>query len=119
MRQCWCRQCQTAAAGGPTNNAIFATDAVALAGPIATWSYVAASGNTLTQSFCGACGSPIMGQSSARPEYRTLRLGFLVPPHGLEPQVAIWTSEAPAWAVIDPSLEQYGEQPPPPTARQD
>lgn len=119
MRQCWCRQCQTAAAGGPTNNAIFATDAVALTGPIAAWSYVAASGNTLTQSFCGACGSPIMGQSSARPEYRSLRLGFLVPPHGLEPQVAIWTSEAPAWAVIDPSLEQYGEQPPPPTARQD
>ncbi|UZK66812.1 GFA family protein [Sphingomonas sp. M1-B02] len=114
VRQCWCRQCQQIAAGSPTNNAMFATGVITIEGELATRSYVAASGNTLTQSFCGACGTPVMGQSSARPQFRTLRLGFLDTPHDLSPQIAIWTEDAPAWAVIDPQLEQFARQPPPP-----
>jgi hypothetical protein len=115
VRQCWCRQCQQIAGGSPTINAIFATDGVAIEGALATASYVAASGNTLTQSFCGTCGTPVMAQSSARPEFRTLRLGFLDAPD-LAPQVAIWTEDAPPWAVIDRALEAFPRQPPPPPA---
>lgn len=117
VRQCWCRQCQQLAAGSPTTNAMFSTDAIALQGELASASYTAASGNTLTQSFCGQCGTPVMGQSSARPQFRTVRLGFLDAPHDLAPQVAIWTEDAPAWAVIDPALERFERQPPPPTAK--
>jgi hypothetical protein len=116
VRQCWCRQCQQMAAGSPTTNAIFPTEALAIHGELATSSYVAASGNTLTQSFCAKCCTPVMGQSSARPQFRTLRLGFLDAPNDLAPQVAIWTEDAPAWAVIDPALEQHPRQPPPPRA---
>jgi hypothetical protein len=117
LRQCWCRQCQQIAAGSPTTNAIFPTASVDIQGALATHSYVAASGNTLTQSFCGTCGTAVMAQSSARPEFRTVRLGFLDPPHGLSPQVAIWTDDAPEWACIDPALERFPQQPPPPRAR--
>jgi len=113
-RQCWCRQCQKAAAGGPTNNAIFKLADVALNGDLATWDYVADSGNTLTQSFCAQCGSAVLAQSSARPHLRTVRIGFLDEPHGLKPDIAIWTDEAPVWAVIDPALEAFARQPPPP-----
>lgn len=113
-RQCWCRQCQKAASGSPTNNAIFPTDAVTLSGTITSWEYEAASGNTLTQTFCSTCGSHIFAQSSARPHLQTFRLGFLHEPHGLSPQVAIWTEEAPAWALIDPALPSFLRQPPPP-----
>jgi len=116
-RQCWCRQCQQIAAGSPTTNAMFATDAIVLEGELATTSYTAASGNTLTQSFCGKCGTHVMGQSSARPQFRTIRLGFLDAPHDLAPEVAIWTDDAPAWAVIDPALERFPRQPPPPAAK--
>jgi hypothetical protein len=118
-RQCWCRQCQQAAAGGPTHNAMFKTDDVALTGALATHDYIAASGNTLTHSFCPACGTQVMAQSDARPQFRTLRLGFLDESHGLKPQMAIWTEEAPSWAAIDPALEQYTQQPPPPPAFND
>lgn len=113
-RQCWCRQCQKAAAGSPTNNAIFPVAAVTLSGEVAQWSYVADSGNTLTQSFCAKCGGAVYAQSSARPQLMTLRLGFLDEGHDLSPQVAIWTDEAPAWATIDPALESFPRQPPPP-----
>jgi hypothetical protein len=117
VRQCWCRQCQQLAGGGPTHNAMFRTDDVTLSGELSTFAYVAASGNTLTQSFCGACGTPVMAQSSARPQFRTIRLGFLDAPHDLRPQMAIWTEEAPRWAYIDPEIQQYAQQPPPPSDR--
>lgn len=114
VRQCWCRQCQRLAAGSATTNAMFATDDLVLTGELSTASYVAESGNTLTQSFCGACGTPVMGQSSARPQFRTLRLGFLDDAQGLKPTVAIWTDDAPAWAHIDPAMETFPRQPPAP-----
>ena len=117
VRQCWCRQCQQLAAGGPTHNAMCHTADIALSGALASHDYIAASGNTLTQSFCAQCGTPVMGQSSARPQFRTLRLGFFAPGHGLAPQMAIWAAEAPPYAVIDPALEQHAGQPPAPVAK--
>lgn len=115
-RQCWCRQCQQIASGGPTHNAIFRTEDVAISGDLASTGYTAASGNTLSLHFCPACGSHIYGQSSARLQFRTVRFGAIDEPHGLRPQLAIWTDDAPEWAVIDPALEQHEGQPPPPSA---
>lgn len=114
VRQCWCRQCQQIAAGGPTHNAVFNTADVAFNGELAWHSYQAASGNTLYQGFCASCGTPVAAHSSARPQFRVLRLGFLSAGHGLRPSIAIWTDDAPDWAVIDPSLEQLRGQPPAP-----
>jgi hypothetical protein len=115
-RQCWCTQCQQLAAGGPTHNAIFRASDVTFRGELATHAYVAHSGNTLTQSYCAACGTPVLAQSSARPQFRTVRFGFLEPGHGLVPQMAIWLADAPAWAQVDPELEHFRGQPPiPPT----
>jgi hypothetical protein len=113
-RQCWCRQCQHLAGGGPSHNAMFRSEDVQIEGRLAQHSYVAASGNTLTQWFCPSCGNHIYGQSSARPQFRTVRFGVLDQPHGLRPRMAIWTEAAPPWAVIDPTLEQFQRQPPPP-----
>ncbi|UYY58106.1 GFA family protein [Sphingomonas sp. S2-65] len=116
VRECWCRQCQQLAAGGPTRNAMFRTEDVELSGELSTFAYVAASGNTLLQSYCGVCGTPVMAQSSARPQFRTIRLGFLDVLGSVRPTMAIWTEEAPYWALIDPDLEQHTRQPPPPPA---
>ncbi len=114
MRQCWCRRCQKIAVGGATNNAIFAADAITIEGTLAETSYVAASGNTLTHAFCPGCGVQVIGKSSGRPAFNVVRLGVLDDGHGLRPTAAIWTAEAPAWAVIDASLETHAGQPPAP-----
>lgn len=113
-RQCWCRQCQQIAGGGPTHNAMFKVEDVDLQGDVVSHGYRAASGNTLTQHFCPACGSPVYAQSSARPHLMTIRFGMLDEGHGLRPQVAIWTDDAPEWAIIDPAMERWPQQPPPP-----
>lgn len=114
VRQCWCRQCQRLATGGAAHNAMFRTDDVELTGPVVTWHYTADSGNTLTLYRCAECGTPIGAMSSGRPHFRTIRIGFLDEPHGLSPTMAIWTDEKPAWAVLDPKLETWPRQPPPP-----
>jgi hypothetical protein len=113
-RQCWCRQCQKIAAGGPTHNAIFLAEDVKVTGVLATSAWTAASGNTLTHSFCPLCGTQIYGQSSARMNLKTVRIGVLDTPHGLRPKMAIWTAEAPDWALIDPAIKHYEGQPPAP-----
>ena len=113
-RQCWCRQCQKIAAGGPTNNALFPTDAITMTGKTAENSYTAASGNTLTHEFCPACGTQILSRSSARPQIRGVRFGALDEGHGLKPTAAIWLDDAPDWATIDPALDQFPQQPPAP-----
>jgi hypothetical protein len=117
VRQCWCRQCQQTAAGGPTNNAMFLFADIELTGDLGERQTPAASGNTLSQFFCPACGTPVYGQSSARRHMGSFRLGFLDEGHGLRPDTVIWTDDAPDWAVIDPALEQYPRQPPPPPAK--
>eukprot|EP01037_Dinobryon_pediforme_P010472 gene10472-10540_t len=71
-RQCWCRQCQTIAAGGPTNNAMFPAEAVQITGDLGTATWAAASGNTLTFHFCTGCGTQIYAQSSARMHMKTV-----------------------------------------------
>ena len=40
-RQCWCRQCQRIAVGGPTHNAMFRTEHVAIEGTLASHAYLA------------------------------------------------------------------------------
>jgi hypothetical protein len=71
-------------------------------------------GQCLTHWRCAACGNPVYAQVSARPQFRTVRLGILDPGHGLAPHMTIWTSEAPEWAVIDPALPAFERQAPPP-----
>lgn len=114
VRQCWCRHCQKAAAGGPTINAIFPIDAIAIEGELGWFSYRADSGNELSRGFCPACGTQVTGRSSGNPHFRVIRLGVLDAPHGLAPTAAIWTEEAPAWAAIPPELDRFPRQPPPP-----
>jgi len=117
VRQCWCRQCQQIAAGGPTNNAMFLSADVEMRGELATHSFTAASGATLTQHFCAKCGAPVMGQSSARTHLASIRLGFLDEGHQLAPTAAIWLADAPPWAAIDPALERFERQAPPPAGK--
>lgn len=115
-RQCWCRQCQQIATGGPTQNAIFASGDVAIEGALASFAWIAASGNSLTAYFCPRCGTQIYGQSSARLHFMTVRLGAIDEPHGLKPAMVIWTDDAPDWAIMDPALERWPGQPPAPPA---
>ena len=112
-RACWCRTCQKVAAGGPTHNAFFKTDDLAIEGEV-RWHEVAAdSGNTLSRGFCPTCGTPLFAQSSARTHLIVVRIGVFGDTAELGPRSVIWTDSAPHWAQIDPDLPVSEKQPPP------
>jgi hypothetical protein len=117
VRQCWCRQCRRSAAASPTNNALFMKDAIVLSGEVSWWEYDAASGSRISQGFCSSCGTPLFGRNSARDGAWVVRLGVLDDADDLRPASVIWTEEAPSWAVLDPELEHFAQQPPLPARK--
>ena len=96
-RICWCRDCQHLAANGTVNMLVPAD-----------------SGNAVTRQFCPTCGTHLFAKVSARPQFRVVRAGNLDDPSSIKPALNIWSSRAPAWACLDPTLEQVDKQPSPP-----
>ncbi len=109
-RICWCRDCQHLAANG-TVNVIVDVAGLTVSGALAEYKSTAASGNTITRLFCPTCGTHLFGLSSARPQFRVVRVGNLDEPSGVQPTANIWAQSAPAWACLDPALERVPGQP--------
>jgi hypothetical protein len=112
-RLCWCRLCQSLAAGNATVNVVFPSDKVAVDGEVRWYESIAESGNRMERGFCPACGTPLFSKTDARPHIMIVRAGALDDPELLAPQGTIWTDEAPGWAHVDPELAQFPRQPPP------
>lgn len=112
-RICWCRDCQHLAGNG-TVNMLVPTEALAVAGVVSGYASRADSGNEITRQFCPRCGTHLFAMSSARPQFRVVRVGNLDDPSSVQPSVNIWSTSAPAWACMDPALERVDRQAPPP-----
>ena len=70
----------------------------------------------MSRHFCPRCGSHLFASSSARPQFRVVRVGVLDDPSSVAPSANIWTRSAPGWACMDPGLEAFAQQPPAPQA---
>ncbi len=112
VRACWCRLCQYLGAGNATVNACFPADAVQIQGALHDYVSVADSGNVMHRRFCPACGTALFSAGERRPDLLVVRVGALDQRDDLAPAVTIWTSEAPAWACIDPAIPRVAGQPP-------
>jgi len=112
-RICWCRLCQKIGAGNATVNVCFATDQTRIHGQLHDFRSIADSGNVMHRRFCPTCGIHLFSEAEARPTRIFVRAGTLDDRSIVKPVATIWTSEAPAWARIDPQLQQFDRQPPP------
>jgi hypothetical protein len=112
-RVCWCRLCQYLGAGSGTVNACFPSAAFSLTGQLTDYKSIADSGNVTHRGFCRVCGTPVTSMSEARPHLVFVRVGTLDDPSAVRPEVTIWTSTAPEWALIDAHLPMVERQPPP------
>jgi hypothetical protein len=109
-RICWCRTCQKISGNG-TANAIFPTASITVTGELNRYTSTADSGNEITRYFCAVCGCHLLAASSARPQFRVVRLGTLADPSSITPAFNIWTASAPSWACLDPALKTVAGQP--------
>lgn len=112
-RACWCRLCQYLGAGSGTVNVCFPSNALTIEGELRDYPSVADSGNPMHRRFCPRCGTHLFSEAEARPHLIFVRAGSLDDPEIASPAATIWTSAAPAWACIDPSLPRFDGQPPP------
>ncbi|HEY2679161.1 MAG TPA: GFA family protein [Steroidobacteraceae bacterium] len=111
-RVCWCRLCQFLAAGNGTVNVCFPSEALAVEGPLRDFRSVADSGNVMHRRFCPVCGTQVLSSAEARPHLVFVRAGTLDDSTVAAPSATIWTSQAPAWACINPELPRFAAQPP-------
>jgi len=95
-------------------NVFFSSNAVKVEGELSDYTNHAASGNLMHRKFCPTCGTPVFTQSDARRHMIGVRAGTLDDPEIGKPQMTIWTSSAPSWAVFDPNIQQDERQSPTP-----
>lgn len=112
-RVCWCRLCQYLGSGNGTVNVCFPSGAVSVDGELRGFRSVADSGNVMHRRFCPACGTQVFSEAEVRPHLVFVRAGTLDDREVARPAGTIWTSQAPSWASIDPSLPCIEGQPPP------
>jgi hypothetical protein len=113
VRTCWCRLCQYVGAGSATVNVCFPAEAVAVKGDVRWYGSMADSRNDMRRGFCPQCGTPLFSMAEQRPHLMFVRAGALDDRSIAAPQATIWTSEAPDWACIDPSIPYHEGQLPP------
>jgi hypothetical protein len=104
VRTCWCRLCQYLGAGSATVNVCFPTESVQITGETRDHITTADSGNIMHRRFCSTCGTPLFSAAERRPHLLFIRAGAMDNREDLAPAATIWTSQAPGWACIDPTI---------------
>lgn len=118
-RACWCRLCQSLASGNATINLAFPVTAISITGELKDYQAVADSGNKMHRRFCPNCGVHMFSEAEERPNIIVVRAGTLDDTDQVTIDGLIWTSEAPAWAYLDPALPHFEGQPPAPQINND
>ncbi|HET7763974.1 MAG TPA: GFA family protein [Burkholderiales bacterium] len=112
-RICWCRDCQRIAGNG-TVNALFPSQSIEITGSPSEYVREADSSHVVRRRFCPQCGCHLFAVSSGYPGVVVVRVGTLDDPSSIRPLANIWSSSAPGWACLDPSLKRVEKQPSPP-----
>ena len=118
-RACWCKLCQSLAAGNATVNLAFPTSAVTITGDLRDYVSIADGGNKMHRRFCAGCGVHLFSEAEERPHLIVVRAGTLDDKEQVEVEGIIWTSEAPSWAYLDPDIPHFDKQPPAPQVNDD
>lgn len=111
VAHCYCRDCQRASGAGHTTGAMFPVEAISIKGSMSEYRSKAESGSTVSQLFCGTCGSRLFGRNTGMPGFMTLAVGTLDDPDLVEPQVAIFARTRPHWDAIDATVQIFDAQP--------
>jgi hypothetical protein len=69
-------------------------------------------GANSNRGFCADCGSPILGQSDAAPQFIGIKVSSLDDPSWFRPQLDIFISEAQPWDYMNPELPKFEQYPP-------
>lgn len=94
---CRCRECQRMTGTGHAAQFVADRHALRLWGATAEWSRTTDAGQTVTKSFCPACGSPLFTATTRAPDAVMVLAGSLDDPSRFTPERIFYAQEGPAW----------------------
>ncbi|MFV2090450.1 MAG: GFA family protein, partial [Pseudomonadales bacterium] len=118
---CHCLACQYAAGGGPSYVISVRREVFRVTKGIPQeFSTLSESGNHVTRTFCGNCGSPLYAYNDAHPEFCAIKVGSLDEPGNYKPRLHVWLSEAQRWHKRGLFTVPFRRNPPmgPPTGKE-
>lgn len=105
---CCCSECQTQTGSAFAINAIIEADRVTCEGPVTEHHLPTPSGKGQITTRCATCGVAVFSNYLVREgKLRYIRVGTLDDPSECPPDVQIFTSSLPNWAMLDPSVPSY------------
>lgn len=101
---CYCADCRKASGSGHIPFMGFTSAAIRFSGATRQFRCTSARGTVSVRNFCSACGSLVFGGEQDKDELHTVYAGSLDHPSVFQPQIAIFTKDRPAWAVVPEGL---------------
>src|SRR5262249_40106234 len=104
---CYCTDCQKASGSGFIPFMGFVASSVRFSGEVHQTRANAARGGVSIRNFCAVCSSLVFGGDIGKSEQYTIYAGSLDDPSVFKPQVAIFASKRPPWAIIPDGLTVF------------
>ena len=106
---CCCEDCRRSSGTGHCTHIVIPESSFSLTGDVTFFAHKADSGNTVTKTFCGTCGSPIYSTNSGYPGAVFPRASVLNDPEMVRPQMVVYASRAVSWDKLDETLPAFPE----------
>jgi len=111
MANCHCTACRQSTGSTYAALMFMKKGDVKVSGTPKTFVHSSDAGNTMTKSFCGACGTPLFTQNSAREGMLGLRAGLINEQAEFAPKVDVYTSSKMNATVLDSGLKAFEKMP--------
>jgi len=108
---CYCADCRKASGSGFIPFMGFPASALTITGEVLVHSLKLADGRVADRNHCAACGGLVFGGVLGKVDSHTIYAGSLDDPSLFKPTIAIFTRDAPDWALIPPSLKKFERMP--------
>lgn len=111
MANCHCTACRQSTGSAYATLMFMKQDDVKVSGTPKTYQHTSDTGNLMTKSFCGACGTPLFTQNSAREGMLGLRAGLINEHEEFSPRVNVYVSSKMKSTVLDSALPAFEKMP--------
>jgi len=113
VANCYCDDCRRSSGTSHGTHLMVPEEAVIISGEVACYSSSADSGNMINRHFCPTCGSAVYTTNNNTKGLMFLRASSLDDLEVAKPQVQVYASRIPSWALIDETLPAFPEMPDP------
>ena len=112
VHACHCRDCQQSSGGPFSSFVIVPAKAFKVSqGSLRFHDSPSEARGKTHRGFCADCGSPIVVNADAAPQFAAIRTASLEDPSWFNQQMDVWTSDAHLWDQMNPALPKFEKYP--------